>query len=154
MSANTASSCQEGGRDPHGAPLHCPMMGCRGTMRSVDKMEPDPRTGLGHMTCPSCGHYGYVASQGLHLLFKDGREYVFSYGPSLATLTVVFTCAMRARFATVPADDLAKAVAGRALLLGRTAGVVDLSDRVTRVACSEPLDVPPIPESMQPKPSP
>ena len=142
MSATTISN-RQGEKNPRWVPPRCPAIGCEGTMRTADKRELNPQTGLERVTCPSCGHQGYVAAQGLHLLFKDGREYVFSYGPSLATLTVAFSCAVRARFATVPADDLAHAVAARALLMGRVDGVVDLSSQMTVTAGVGGLDVPP-----------
>ena len=65
----------------------CPRSSCQTPLKPQPLRGHDPRTGLESIRCPACGHQGYVARQGVQLLFSDRRESVFTYGPSLSTLT-------------------------------------------------------------------
>lgn len=47
--------------------------------------------GLQPLVCPVCNHSGYRALQGIRVLFATRHEYVCNYGPSLQSLTVVFS---------------------------------------------------------------
>lgn len=70
-----------------------------------------------------------VPSGDVHILFCAARQYVVAYGPSLWTITVVLTARALAAYPTYALclDDLAKLVAGWALLSGIFSGTVTLT---------------------------
>ena len=102
----------------------------------------DPLTGLESMRCPACGHQGYVARQGVRILFSDRRESVFTYGPSLSTLTVLLSWSALTQFAPFhwSSAELATHVAEWALLTGCVEGTVGFYPASTVLAdCYEYL---------------
>ena len=102
----------------------------------------DPRTGLESVQCPACGHQGYVARHGVQLLFSDRRESVFTYGPSLSTLTVLLSWSALTQFAPFhwSSAELAAHVAEWALLTGCVEGRVELyPDTAVLADCYEYL---------------
>jgi hypothetical protein len=78
--------------------------------------------------CSSCAHIGVTASQGLQLVFRGGQEYIFTFGGSMTTLSVVLTGPAIGLFRThmIGADELAWRAAEWALLRGRVGGTVRL----------------------------
>lgn len=104
----------------------CPGPGCDG------KMEPDSRmrslTGLGlcALVCPVCRHSGYRSLEGIRLLFATTHEYVCSYGPSIQSLTVVFSGASLASLRNKGLCPIQSALfaAHWALLCGQLVGVL------------------------------
>ena len=68
-------------------------------------------------------------SSTIALVFRCGQEYVFTYGQTLAMLTVTLSPTAITLFDrhNVKADDLAKQAAEWALFNNRMSGIVDLS---------------------------
>ena len=99
-------------------------------------------TGLESVRCPDCGHEGYVARHGVRMLFSDRRESVFTYGPSLSTLTVILSYSALTQFAPFhwSSAELAARVAEWALLTGCVEGTVELyPDSAVLADCYEYL---------------
>lgn len=69
----------------------CPRLGCNG------RMEPDPRVGsladlgLHVLNCPVCRHRGYRPLEDIRVLFGTRHEHICSYGPSIHSLTILFS---------------------------------------------------------------
>lgn len=113
----------------HNTRPQCPKLSCNG------KMEPDPRMGttiglgLAHLACPVCKHTGYRSLEGIRVLFATRHEYVCSYGPSLKSLTVVFTSAALTllRNKELCQTQSALFAAHWALLCGQLVGIVRVS---------------------------
>lgn len=78
--------------------------------------------------CSTCGHKGYTASLGLQLVFRGEKEYIFTFGHSMATLTVRLSSPAVGLFRShlIGADELASRTAEWALLHGRKSGIVSL----------------------------
>ncbi|WP_447597859.1 hypothetical protein [Nitrospira sp. Nam80] len=110
----------------------CPNLNCIQDMRpevQLYKAGINDATGLTHIRCPQCGHSGLMAGDGLHLVFRAGQEYCFTFGTTPAHLTVSITT--EAMFAYqrlgLSQEVLARHAAEWLLLLGRNAGVFSLS---------------------------
>lgn len=78
--------------------------------------------------CSTCGHRGYTASLGLQLVFRGEKEYIFTFGRSMSTLTVRLSSPAVGLFRShlIGADELASRTAEWALLRGRKGGIVSL----------------------------
>lgn len=120
----------------------CPVANCRGIMTSEQELKLLHGTGLERLCCPVCDHNGFRAVEGIRKLFGGQHEHVCSYGPSLLTLTVLFSGAALALFRDRGFNPTEAALysAHWALLSGQVAGTVNLlSDTSTRVRCLEYL---------------
>ncbi|MEX5218502.1 MAG: hypothetical protein AB7G68_05960 [Nitrospiraceae bacterium] len=82
-------------------------------------------TGLTHIRCPQCGHAGLMAGEGLHLVFRAGQQYCFTFGTIPAHLTVSITteAIFAYQWLGLSQETLARYAAEWLLLLGRNAGV-------------------------------
>ena len=69
----------------------CPRLGCDGRMQPDSTMGLIPGTGLQVLRCPICKHRGYRSLEGLRVLFGTRHEHGCTYGPSIQSLTVVFS---------------------------------------------------------------
>ena len=67
----------------------CPQFECNGRMQTNPMGNIVPLIGLQQVCCTHCNHQGMVSREGVRLLFRGGNEYLFSYGNSVTTLTVV-----------------------------------------------------------------
>lgn len=76
----------------------CPRLGCDGRMEPDSTMGSMPGTGLQALGCPVCKHRGYRSLEGIRVLFGTRHEHVCSYGPSIQSLTVLFSGAALALF--------------------------------------------------------
>ena len=105
----------------------CPRFGCQTPLQAQPGRLHDPMTGLESVRCPDCGHEGYIARHGVRMLFSDRRESVFTYGPSLSTLTVILSSTAQTQFAPFqwPFAQLATRVAEWALVTGCVAGTIE-----------------------------
>ena len=141
--ANIPAPRRSAGQTPPEAmwPL-CPRSECQTRLKPQSLREQDPLTGLESMRGPACGHQGYVARQGVRILFSDRREYVLTYGPSLSTLTVLLSWSALTQFAPFhrSSAELAAHVAEWALLTGCVEGTVELyPDSAVLADCYEYL---------------
>jgi hypothetical protein len=86
-------------------------------------------TGLTHLRCPQCGHAGLMAGDGLHLVFRAGQEYCFTFGrtPAHVTVSVTAEAMFSYQWLGLTQEALARHAAEWLLLLGRKAGVFLLS---------------------------
>lgn len=69
----------------------CPRLGCDGRMQSDSTMGLILGTGLQVLRCSTCKHRGYRSLEGLRVLFGTRHKHVCTYGPSIQSLTVVFS---------------------------------------------------------------
>lgn len=76
----------------------CPRLGCDGRMEPDSKMGSMSDIGLQALECPVCKHRGYRSLEGIRVLFGTRHEHVCSYGPSIQSLTVLFSAAALALF--------------------------------------------------------
>lgn len=111
--------------------MTCPIESCSREMtRDTGRSDGghDPLSGLHHVYCLTCRHMGMVPSGDVQVLFCAAHQYVVAYGPSLSTITVVLTPRALAAYQAYVLcfDDLAKLVAGWALLSGIRSGTVTL----------------------------
>lgn len=115
-----------GQTSPEAMWTQCPRSNCQTELKPQRRQ--DPLTGLESVRCPACGHQGYVARQGVRILFSDRRESVLTYGPSLSTLTVLLSSSALTQFAPFQwsSAELATHVAEWALLTGCVEGSVQL----------------------------
>ena len=93
----------------------------------------DPN-GLRPIRCPQCGHAGFIAGEGLHLVFRAGQDYCFTFGSLPAHLTVSLTAEVMYAYqwAGLGQEALARHAAEWLLLLGHNSGVFNLSpDRLS-----------------------
>ena len=70
----------------------CPLALCHREMQpetSHDNAGHDSTTGLRCFRCPTCGHIGGIAAGGLQLVFRLAHQYVLTYDPYRATITVL-----------------------------------------------------------------
>lgn len=106
----------------------CPQFECNGKMQSNPMANVAPFIGLQQVCCTHCDHQGMVSREGVQLLFRGGHEYLFSYGNSVTTLTVVLTGNTIDVFQShgLGPDILAKRAAEWALLKGQCTGTVHL----------------------------
>jgi hypothetical protein len=92
-------------------------------------------TGLESLACRTCGHRGFRSQGGIQTL--GGRhEHVCSYGPSLLTLTVVFSGAALRLFRDrgLNATEAAVYAAHWTLLSGQVGGTVHLLSETPALA--------------------
>ena len=84
--------------------------------------------GLHPIRCSHCGHCGFIAGQGLHLVFRAAQEYCFTWGTRPAYLTMSITArAMAAyRWTGLNKDILARSAAEWLLVLGHMSGSFEL----------------------------
>ena len=69
----------------------CPTVDCAGIMVLDRIMKCLEGTGLEALSCRACGHRGFRSTGGILTLFGGRHEHVCSYGPSMLTLTIVFS---------------------------------------------------------------
>lgn len=112
----------------HTMTLWCPATGCGGHMTVDAVMASLEGTGLEALRCPTCGHRGFRAKEGIQILFGVRHEHVCAYGPSRLTITVVSSGAALVRFGKsgLSPSQLAVYAASWALLCGQLAGTVHL----------------------------
>lgn len=79
--------------------------------------------------CPRCGHSGLTAREGLHLVFRAGQEYCFTFGSTPAYLSVWVTTEAMVAYSSLglTQDMLARHAAEWLLLWGRKSGLFILS---------------------------
>ena len=113
---------------PRFSALLCPAVSCGGVMASEPAMKSLDGTGLESLTCGACGHRGFRSQGGIQMLFGGRHEHVCSYGPSLLTLTLVFSGAALRLFRDrgLNATEAAVYAAHWALLSGQVGGTVHL----------------------------
>ena len=112
----------------------CPIGSCH------RKMQPETSryharnistTGLRCFRCPTCGHLGMVAAGGVQLIFQLVHQYVLTYEPYRATITVLLPAGSIARCHThklkLDAAALAKHAAEWALLSGNSSRTISLA---------------------------
>ena len=92
------------------------------------EMQPLDGTDLESLRCAGCGHRGFRSQRGIHTLLGGRHEQVCSYGPSLLTLTVVFSGAALTLFRDRGLNPTEAAVyaAHWSLLSGQVRGTVHL----------------------------
>jgi hypothetical protein len=85
-------------------------------------------TGLHPVRCVHCGHAGFVAGGGLHLVFRTGQEFCFTVGTTPAQLTMLIPAeALGAyQWLDLAQEALARYAAEWVLLLGHQAGTFTL----------------------------
>ena len=110
----------------HTSKLLCPKLSCVGTMEPDSRMGTTTDFGLVPLVCPTCKHTGYQSLEGVRVLFATRHEYVCSYGPSLKSLTVVFSSAALTllRNKGLCPTQSALCAAHWALLCGQLVGIV------------------------------
>jgi len=99
-------------------------------------------TGLTSLRCTTCGHNGFRAVDGIRKLFGGQHEHVCSYGPSLLTLTILFSGTALTLFRGLGMNPSEAAIycAQWALLSGQVAGTVNLlGDASMLVRCHDHL---------------
>ncbi|MEP7153024.1 MAG: hypothetical protein ABI856_15050 [Nitrospira sp.] len=113
---------------PRFSALLCPAIDCDGVMAVEPTMKSLDGTGLESLTCAACGHRGFRSQGGIQTLFGGRHEHVCSYGPSLLTLTVVFSGAALRLFRDRGLNPTEAAVyaAHWTLLSGQVGGTVHL----------------------------
>ena len=113
---------------PRFSALLCPAVGCEGVMAVEPEMKSLDGTGLESLTCRTCGHRGFRSQGGIQTLFGGRHEHVCSYGPSLLTLTIVFSGAALRLFRDrgLNATEAAVYAAHWTLLSGQVGGTVHL----------------------------
>lgn len=72
-------------------PALCPGVSCVGKLELDSRMGSMTAKGLQALVCPVCKHSGYRSLQGIRVLFATRHEHVCNYGPSVQSLTVVFS---------------------------------------------------------------
>ena len=72
-------------------PSLCPRVSCVGKLELDSRMGSMTAKGLQALVCPVCKHSGYRSLQGIRVLFATRHEHVCNYGPSVQSLTVVFS---------------------------------------------------------------
>lgn len=75
----------------HNSTPLCPRLDCAGKMEPDSRMGSMTSLGLCALLCPVCKHSGYRSLEGIRVLFATRHEHVCSYGPSIQSLTVVFS---------------------------------------------------------------
>ncbi len=121
---------------PRFSALLCPAVGCPGAMAAEPEMKSLEGTGLESLTCEACGHRGFRSQGGIQTLFGGRHEHVCSYGPSLLTLTVVFSSVALRLFRDrgLNATEAAVYAAHWTLLLGQVGGTVHLLSETPMLA--------------------
>jgi hypothetical protein len=121
---------------PRFSALLCPAVGCEGVMAVEAAMKSLDGTGLESLTCGACGHRGFRSQGGIQTLFGGRHEHVCSYGPSLLTLTVVFSGAALRLFRDrgLNATEAAIYAAHWTLLSGQVGGTVHLLSETPALA--------------------
>ena len=106
----------------------CPTVDCAGIMVVDRIMKCLEGTGLEALSCRACGHRGFRSIGGIQTLFGGRHEHVCSYGPSMLTLTIVFSGAALTLFRDRGLSPAQSAIYGAywALLCGQVAGTVHL----------------------------
>jgi hypothetical protein len=120
----------------------CPVSECGGSLvyDSTASSGGNPLTGLETLVCKSCGHAALRATEALQLVHHSGPLYVFRYGPSVNTITIVLSRAAEHLFELEHVTPLQLAFYGAhwTLLTGRTMGAVELSvESLALVDCYE-----------------
>jgi hypothetical protein len=110
----------------------CPNLNCAmdmGVDTSLLQSEVRDSAGLSHFQCGSCGQRGIVVNEGLHLVFRAGRHYCFTYGSTPAQITVMVTAeaATTYKWSGVTEETLARYAAEWMLLCGHKSGAIILS---------------------------
>ena len=110
----------------HNHTPRCPTLSCDGIMEPDLRMGAATGLGLCALVCPVCKHSGYRSLHGIRVLFATRHEYVCTYGPSLKSLTVVFSGAALTslRQKELCPNQSALFAAHWALLCGQLVGIV------------------------------
>lgn len=110
-------------------PAHCPRVSCVGKLELDSRMRSMTALGLQALVCPVCNHSGYRSLQGIRVLFATRHEHVCNYGPSLRSLTVVFsgTALVSLRERGLCPTQAALMAAQWALLCGQLVGTLRVS---------------------------
>jgi hypothetical protein len=110
----------------------CPNAACSKEM-GLDGDAHDSGTnatsGLLSLRCRNCGHQGMVASEGLHLVFRAGRHFCFTYGTIPAQITVMVDAKVSSSYKWLGLTEemLARHAAEWMLLRGKKTGAIVLS---------------------------
>jgi hypothetical protein len=85
-------------------------------------------SGLYPVRCVDCGHAGFVAGGGLHLVFRMGQEFCFTVGTTPVQLTMLIPAEALAAYQwlDLAQEALARYAAEWVLLLGYQAGTFTL----------------------------
>ena len=121
---------------PRFSALLCPAVGCDGKMAVEPDMKSLDGTGLESLKCATCGHRGFRSQGGIQTLFGGRHEHLCSYGPSLLTLTVVFSAAALTLFRNRGLNSTEAAIyaAHWTLLTGQLGGTVHLLSETSGLA--------------------
>ncbi len=86
-------------------------------------------TGVMYLRCGDCGQQGMVASDGLHLVFRAGQHFCFTYGTIPAQITVMVdrNVASSYKWMGLTEEALARRAAEWMLLRGIKTGAMVLS---------------------------
>jgi hypothetical protein len=112
----------------------CPRSECRGRLRPYPPTQGsyDSVTGLKHLRCETCGHNGMRASNGLHLIFSGGDDYVFHHPPAHTSLTITVSAPFLAPFTRhgLTPSQAVTFMAEWMLLTGRATGIVRFAEEL------------------------
>lgn len=108
----------------------CPRQNCEQDM--IPEIELGERVQTSEVMgvrCPRCGHSGLTAGEALHLVFRAGQEYCFTFGSTPAYLSVWITTEAIGAYQPLgfTQDMLARYAAEWLLLWGRRSGLFILS---------------------------
>ena len=84
---------------------------------------------LRSIVCSHCGHAGFLLQEGLHLVFRAGQEFCFTFGttPAHLTMSIPAEAMSSYQWLGLSQEALARYAAEWLLLLGHKAGVFTLS---------------------------
>ena len=86
-------------------------------------------TGLLYLRCDDCGQRGMVASEGVHLVFRAGQHFCFTYGSTPAQITVMVGASVASSYKWVGLTEevIARRAAEWMLLRGIKTGAIVLT---------------------------
>ena len=91
---------------------------------------------LSSIVCAYCGHAGFLLHEGLHLVFRAGQEYCFTFGttPAHLTISIPAEATTTYQWLGLTQEALARYATEWLLLLGCKAGVFTLAPDHPRFA--------------------
>lgn len=110
----------------------CPTVTCTREMSPDGEFHhggKNATTGLLHLRCGVCGQQGLVASEGVHLVFRAGHHFCFTYGTTPAQITVMVEANVVSSYKWLGMTEemLARSAAEWMLLRGVRTGALVLS---------------------------
>ncbi len=110
----------------------CPNLTCAKEMGPDGESHDDgmnAAAGLLYLRCGDCGQRGMVASDGLHLVFRAGHHFCFTYGTTPAQITVMVDANVASSYKWVGLTEevIARRAAEWMLLRGIKTGAIVLS---------------------------